>query len=376
MKLKWVIMALTLAGVIALTLFAVFARQRLDGFFSPVFSADGAFIYFIERRTYGLQWGLGIEHFTPPAHAYILRDRLALQRIQLDSGSRETLLVWPTSPLVGKHLRFYRNRIFGVLSARLQFDDNGTLAYTLSLSIPRVPSSETFYIEGRLNPNEKAPTPPAWRQGYAVRYGYPRYRLHGDWEVMAAPGKAAFPSAIIRYRHTDNAVRVVLANDIYDALHPGGIALKWLTEHAQRSAIERLNKHKEVYQNLLQHFTAQGLPDGEARLRTHDEMVRLGYAPTPTRLRAEAVRHTDAELPVFEITETEFAVGLFSDIRRAIATPGALIKKNMGSYIRHRDFDTSARLNAYLKTGARQFYVKYGEQLFKLTIVPSQPARR
>ena len=81
-------------------------------------------------------------------------------------------------------------------------------------------------------------------------------------------------------------------------------------------------------------------------------------------------------MPVFEITETEFVVGLFSDIRQAIAAPGTAVEKNMGSYIRHRDFDTSARLNAYLKTGARQFYVKYGEQLFKLTVVPSQPARR
>lgn len=376
MQLKWVIVALALCGVIALSLLAVFARQRLHGFFSPVFSADGAFIYFIERRTHGLQWGLGIEHFTPPAHAYILQDHLALKRIKVDSGSLETLLVWPTSPLVGKHLRFYRNRIFGVLSARLQFEDNGELGYTLSLSIPRLPSSETFYIEGRVHPDKKAPHPPAWSQRYAVRYGHLRYRLHGDWEVMAAPGKAAFPSAIIRYRHTDNAVHVVLANDIHNTLHPNGVGLTWLTEHAQRTAIERLNKRQAVYQNLLQRFAAQGLPDGEARLRTHDEMVRLGYAPTPTQLRADPVLHTDDELPVFEVTETEFVVGLFSDIRRAIATPGALVEKNMGSYIRHRDFDTSAKLNAYLKTGARQFYVKHGAQLFKLTVVPSQPARR
>jgi hypothetical protein len=376
MKLKWVIVALTFCGVITLSLFAVFDRQRLHGFLSPVFSADGTFIYFIERHTHGLHWGLGIEHFTPPAHAYILQDRLALKRIKLDSGSPETLVVWPTSPLVGKHLRFYRNRIFGVLSARLQFEDNGELGYTLSLSLPRMPISETFYIEGWVHPEKKPPAPPVWRRRYAVRYGHLRYRLHGEWEVMAAPGKAAFPSAIIRYRYTDNTVRVVLANDIYNALHPNGIALKWLTAHAQRSAIERLNKRQALYQNLLQHFATQGLPDGEARLRTHDEMVRLGYAPTPTQLRADPVRHTDDELPVFEITETEFVVGLFSDIWRAIATPGALVEKNMGSYIRHRDFDTSARLNAYLKTGAGQFYVKYGERLFKLTIVPLQPARR
>ncbi len=118
------------------------------------------------------------------------------------------------------------------------------------------------------------------------------------------------------------------------------------------------------------------MPEGEARLRTHDEMVRLGHYPTPTQLRAEIVSRRDDTLPVFEITETEFVVGLFSDIRQAIASPGELIEKSMGAYIRHHDFDASEKLNTYLKTGARQFYVKHRAHYFKLTIVPSQPARR
>lgn len=375
MQLKWLITAFIVLGVIVLSLLALSARQRQDGFFSPVFSANGAYIYFIERNTHGLQWGLGVEHFTAPAHAYILQDRIALKRIHLDSGSRETLLLWPTSPLLRKHLRFYRNRIFGVLSARLQFEDNGELGYTLSISIPRVPSSETFYVEGRLRPDKKQHTAPPWSQRYAVRYGHLRYRLHGEWEVMAAPGKAAFPSAIIRYRHVDNAVRVVLANDLYTTLHPNGVTLRWLAEHAQRPEIERINNRQTVYENLLKRFEAQGMREGETRLQTHEEMVRLGYYPTPTRLRAERVSNTDDKLPVFEITQTEFVVGLFSDIRRAITSPGALIEKNMGRYIHHHDFDTSAKLNAYLKTGAMQFYVKHGDRLFKLTVVPSQPAR-
>jgi len=62
-----------------------------EGYFSPVFSPDRRSIYFIERRTRGFVWGLGIEHFTPPAHAFVLDDRISLNRLQRDSGQIEIL---------------------------------------------------------------------------------------------------------------------------------------------------------------------------------------------------------------------------------------------------------------------------------------------
>ena len=52
-----------------------------EGYFSPVFSPDRRSIYFIERRTREFVWGLGIEHFTPPAHAFVLDNRISLNRL-------------------------------------------------------------------------------------------------------------------------------------------------------------------------------------------------------------------------------------------------------------------------------------------------------
>ena len=50
---------------------------------------------------------------------------------------------------------------------------------------------------------------------------------------------------------------------------------------------------------------------------------------------------------VFTITDQEFVVGLFNDIREAIDRPGEEIEK-AGTYIIHSDYDTSRQINQYL----------------------------
>jgi hypothetical protein len=42
----------------------------------------------------------------------------------------------------------------------------------------------------------------------------------------------------------------------------------------------------------------------------------------------------------------------------------------MGSYIIHRDYENSAKLNAYLDGGGRTFYVTYGEVTYEVTVQP------
>ena len=52
--------------------------------------------------------------------------------------------------------------------------------------------------------------------------------------------------------------------------------------------------------------------------------------------------------PVFTISDEEFRVGLFQDIERAIQHPGTAEEKG-GTYVLHQNYDTSGRINAYLK---------------------------
>ena len=71
---------------------------------------------------------------------------------------------------------------------------------------------------------------------------------------------------------------------------------------------------------------------------------------------------------LFSIAKEGMESGIFPDIERAIAKPGEETDKTFVDYVTHRDYSTSARLNAYLKTGKMRFYVRYLGDTFELTI--------
>jgi hypothetical protein len=71
---------------------------------------------------------------------------------------------------------------------------------------------------------------------------------------------------------------------------------------------------------------------------------------------------------LFSIAKEEMASGTFLDIEKAVATPGEEIDHDTDGYLIHRDYTTSARLNAYLKTGKTQFYVRYLGATYEMTI--------
>lgn len=366
------------AASIAVATFAgwQFFIQSHEGYFSPVFSPDRRSVYFIERRTRGFVWGLGVEHFTPPAHAYVLNDEISLKRLDRDSGGIETLAHWPSSPLVRKHTRNYRNRIFSVLSAQLQFNDEGDLDFAFGLSIPRQPRSESWSVRGRFAPGAGNQPLPNWQSGERPLYGHARYVLDGDWELIHFYGEAAFPPAISLYRKDGNQVRIIKRAPGFDEQYPDGIPTRLLADRSVRRTVEHLDALADTRQRLLASYRARGLSEGDAMLRTTDALRSLGFYATPETLTAHPVTEAPAGAAVFEISAREFTVGLFQDIGKAIQSPGTRVEKNMGKYVRHRDFDTSERLNRFLENGGTRFFVKTEDGIHEIEITPSRPATR
>lgn len=137
--------------------------------------------------------------------------------------------------------------------------------------------------------------------------------------------------------------------------------------------MERDQAMRRAHAELLQKYKAQGMTDIQAYLRTGKDMQRLGYYPkTPTlvarRLSAKESSEIDKDA-LFSIAKGEMESGIFQDIERAIAKPGEEVDKDTtGGYLTHRDYSTSAHLNAFLKTGATRFYVRYLGNTYELTI--------
>lgn len=102
-------------------------------------------------------------------------------------------------------------------------------------------------------------------------------------------------------------------------------------------------------------------------LRANDEMEKKGYYPKSPKLVAEKIESAQQGVTVFSITTDEFRFGLFQDIEKAIAEPGADIHF-YGNYITHRDFDTSKKLNEYLAAGNKSFIVQTDKGMFLLSV--------
>ncbi|MFL6414747.1 MAG: hypothetical protein ACJ74Y_03630 [Bryobacteraceae bacterium] len=138
--------------------------------------------------------------------------------------------------------------------------------------------------------------------------------------------------------------------------------------------MERDQAMMRTHEELLQKYKAMGMGENQALLRIVKDMQRLGYYPkTPTivarRLSQEEAARTDLDKDaLFSIAKGEMESGIFQDIERAIANPGEEIDKDSFGYYTHRDYSTSARLNAFLETGKTRFYVRYLGNTYELTI--------
>ena len=97
-------------------------------------------------------------------------------------------------------------------------------------------------------------------------------------------------------------------------------------------------------------------------------MQRLGLYPKPSTLVATRAMHETPGMPVFTISDQEFLVGLFNDIREAIDRPGEEIEK-AGAYVIHQDFDTSRQINQYLADRKdTEFFVQADGALWRMVV--------
>ena len=361
------------AGFAGLVATPLLDFERMEGYFAPIYSPDGRSAIFVARRTTGIVWGFGYEHFTAPAHSFVVADEFSLRRLDLASGRIEVLRQWPSSPLVGRHTRVYRGGIFHHASVRLDYAQDD-LVYKIDLGIVAIPFTEHYWI-GRGWPGGGATIEvDTWQTREFGSGGLGEAMLRDGWEVMALPGRAGFPTALVAYRQESETVRVLLANDEYARLYPRGATSEHVRELALRPGIERARLVRRTEDELVARFRAETSNESEAMLQAGREMRRLGlYPKVPTLtarvLDAEAARAlAGADIPLYDIAEAEMRSGLFPDIEQAIAAPGSAVERTVGAYIMHQNYANSALLNRYLGAGGERFLVRHAGRTYELVI--------
>jgi hypothetical protein len=360
-------------GLLGLRTIGIVTVERHEGYFGPSLSPDGRSVWFFQRNASGLAVGMGWEHFSPPARVFLRRDELTLRRFDLQSGRVETLLRWPSTPLVGQKLHHYRGRILGVLGSRIRVQNEERLDYAAKMTIIRQPTSQIWSISGTWTGPDSAR--PAWAETATRPAGLSDPIVVGSLEVMTVRGEEGFPAAILLLDHDRRQAEVLIRNAAYNRLYPEGPQFESLLEFSRKQDVDRLNEMRQTRQDLVAAFRAQGLNEGAALLAAGREMARLGWWPTPPAVTAREISAFPAGLRVFTIDPMELRVGLFQDLEEAMAHPGEPVDRS-GHYLRHRDYSTSEELNAFLATDPEGFGVQVGDRKWHMVLIPGRPASR
>jgi hypothetical protein len=368
---RW--LALTITGAAAVAAMAAFAIGLVGvpsatGYFSPVFSPDGRFVYVLSREARATVTGFGATGFTPPATVRLHRDRFLLLRISVDEGSRTVVEDFGASPFEGDTLKAYHGAIFGSPHTHLRWADGEHLDYEIGVTRHDTPLARTFIIRRVWNARTGAwETTSGWTEASRSMSGDEPSQIHGDAEVIAVAGEEQMPCAIALLRKSEAVARALVQTDACRDRYPGGLTAATLAAMSRRADIERTELIRKTYADLAARGRRDGLSDSEALLRAGDEMSRLGLFPKRTKLVAQAT--ACANEGVITVTDEEFQVGLFQDIERAIAAPGTEVDKAMGPYLTHRDYTTSKQVNARIDTGALDFTIRTRGACWRLTIV-------
>ncbi|MDX1484481.1 MAG: hypothetical protein R3229_08370 [Alphaproteobacteria bacterium] len=359
-----VLIAVSATGALAYVS-GILTIERHRGFFAPVWSEDGASVYYVERSTRGLIWGFGWEFFTPPARAYVLSDRFGLRRVGMWDGKIERLADFDKdSPLVGRTTKHYRGRIFNTLSARLTPGPGG-LAFRIRMQVPKVPGAEHWSLAGLWRSDRAAEA--AWERKWTSHVGVGEEVLKNGFELIAIKGVESYPAAILAV-DAGGDYRVLVKNARFRRLYPQGVPRRLIQQVSRRKAIERSRMLRRVQAELMAKYLAEGDNDGTARLKTHDEMERLGYYPKSPRLIARLVEIPPDGVRVFTIPAQRFRVGLYQDIARAIAKPGAEVKTDTGTYLKYADDVTGPELKAWREAGNDRFAVRTEGKLYLMEV--------
>lgn len=370
-SLKFVLVAtvpLFLAGAAALAwLIGLWSVERHTGFFAPVWDGRGG-IYFLQRDTFGVTWGMGWEHFSPPANSYVVSDAFSLRH--LPKGQAVNVLQsWEGSPLVGRVTKHYRGRIFNTLSAKVEPKGDG-VEFAVRLQIPRVPRSETWALTGEWRPYTTNTS--AWEEKWAGGFGTSDAVLRDGIELMAIAGPEAFPAAILAVR-ADGTYDVLQKNARFDGYYPVGVPPMRIEQAARRKNLERVRTFKRTHAELVAKYTAEGMREGEAKLKAYDDMEEMGLLAKSPRLVARLLKGEGGDVPVFEIPPDYFTAGLFSDIAEAIAAPGTEVKTSTGDHLKYYDDDVGVRLRKWRDAGNKRFIVSSSGSRYLLEVKTFPP---
>ena len=369
-----VVMFALLAGltwVVARAVVGQFVVPTYEGYYAPVYSPDGQYVYFIERRTSGTTRQTSrpsIMMDNPPKFdVSVTKDTFSLKRLHVRSGKIEELVALAPSPLEGRSYESVGNRVqFPFVG--LKFTKDGQLEFSVCLKTARIPTEKEYALSGVWTETQRAAKiSGSWKES-GCGFSGNEWPLLGDWELEEVHGEPDYFSvAIVAYNHVTKEIKPLVKSDRYH-----GVTLRQVEESSRRQEMERLRGISQTREELEQKYKAMGMGENERYFRILKDMQNLGYYPKPTMIVARRLSREEAasidKNAVFSIAKDEMESGIFLDIEKAVARPGEEIERYPMDYLRHRDYSTSARLNAYLQAGNRQFYVRYLGETYELTI--------
>jgi hypothetical protein len=272
----------------------------------------------------------------------VLSDRFALKEMDLEGGMMRTHVTW-SMPRKQSWIPVYRNYLFGI--PKVEIETRGDCA-RVQCTVGETEYPTTVYHSQTLFRNLRTGRPvdqSAYDRKPENRLWH-EHLLNGKWEVLS------YRYRTILLERFDNGVsveRIVLRDTAREAL-PEERLLADLEYLRRRPSLEKLDQIRRKRAELIESYRHDGQSDYQAELNASDDLEEMGLYPRTPRLVAERINPPPDETAVFPISDMEFKVGLFQDIDAAISSPGKKFRF-WGSYVRHRDFDTPERLNAYLE---------------------------
>ncbi|MBI2204789.1 MAG: hypothetical protein HYU41_13140 [Candidatus Rokubacteria bacterium] len=244
------------------------------------------------------------------------------------------------------------------------------MPYRIEMAIPRAPMSDVHTLTGVWAATAAQRRRGEWRQTGGAFAGVSEPVVIDAAEVFALPGPEFFPCAIVVLDHGTLATRTVRGEPACQRRYPDGPPLQALMDVSRKHDLDRVAEMTRVRDERVAHYRAQGRTEIDAMLTANRDLEDLGYLPKSPRIVAHRLAAPDAgpEVPLFEVADAEMASGVFPDLERAVANPGAEVDRPMGAYLVHRDYTTSARLNDFLARGGRDFLLRFKGVTYRIEL--------
>jgi hypothetical protein len=182
-------------------------------------------------------------------------------------------------------------------------------------------------------------------------------------ELMTVLNAESYGAAILSVR-ADNSYDVLLATRDFSTEM---VTEKYLTEKSWRHSIEKAVRFKRVQSELVNQYSEAGWSQGEAMLKTNDELESMGLLPRLPRIIAKKIKGGLVGDPIFSIPSSYFDAGLFQDIAAAINAPGLPVKANTGDHLKYYEDDVGPRLKTF-RDNNESFIVETAGVFYRLTM--------